>query len=116
MPAPLAGPKVSGTAGSMRASLHGESHSPIVGRPWHYAVLATDTSGHALPGAVDTEFVFNGSVVGRETPPTHPLKNGRLNDHVTFPASATAVPLTFRVVVHTASGSVTLGWPIKVRR
>jgi hypothetical protein len=99
----------------MRASLHGPGHAPKVGRKWHYSVLATDPSGHALSGTVDTEFVFNGQVVGRESPPTHPLTNGRLNDAVTFPAQSTGIPLTFRVVIHTPAGSITLNWPVKVK-
>jgi hypothetical protein len=98
----------------MRASLHGQTHVPVAGKVWHYSVLATNQSGKALSGTVDTEFVFSGQVVGRETPPTHPLKNGRLNDKLTFPAQAVGIPLTFRVVVHTPAASVTLDWPVKV--
>ncbi len=100
----------------MRAWLHGENHAPIVGKLWPYSVLATGAGGGALAGTVDTEFVFGGQVVGRESPPTHPLKNGRLTDRVTYPASAGGVPLTFRVVVHTGLGSVTLDWAVKARR
>ena len=84
----------------------------MAGKLWHYSVLATDPGGRPLSGSVDTEFVFNGQVVGREAPPTHPLKNGRLDDKVTFPAQAIGIPLTFRVVVHTPTGSVTLDWPV----
>ncbi len=85
----------------MRASLHGQGHAPTPGKLWHYSVLATNRSGKALSGKVETEFVFNGVVVGHESPPTHPLKNGRLDDKVTFPARAVGIPLTFRVVVQT---------------
>jgi hypothetical protein len=99
----------------MRASLHGQGHAPTPGKLWHYSVLATNGSGKALSGKVDTEFVFNGVVVGHESPPTHPLKNGRLDDAVTFPARSAGIPLTFRVVVHTPAGTVTLNWPVKVR-
>ena len=105
---------MSGSASGMRASLHGPNHAPMVGKKWHYSVLATDPSGKALPGTVDTQFVFNGTIVGREAPPTHRLTNGRLNDKVTFPAQAVGIPLTFRVVVHTKTGSVTLNWAVKV--
>lgn len=79
-------------------------------------MLATDASGRALSGTVDTQFVFGGQVVGHETPPTHPLTNGRLNDNVTYPATAVGIQLTFQVVVHTQLGSVTLDWPVKVKR
>jgi hypothetical protein len=113
---PLAGPTVSGSSGALRASLHGDNHAPKAGKLWHYAVLATDASGHAVGGTVDTEFVFGGAVVGHESPPTHRLRNGRLNDSVTYPARSIGLPLTFRVVVHTGLGTVTLNWPVKVTR
>jgi hypothetical protein len=113
--AALPQPVVAASAGGVRASLHGESHAPVAGKLWHYSVLATDASGKALSGKVDTEFVFGGQVVGREKPPTHQLKNGRLDDKVTFPAQAIGIPLTFRVVVHASAGTLTLNWPVKVR-
>jgi hypothetical protein len=114
--AALPGPTVSQSSGELRASLHGANHSPTVGKQWDYSVLATDAGRHALAGTVETEFALGGQVVGRETPPTHPLKNGRLNDNVTFPAQAAGIPLTFQVVVHTSLGSATLDWPIKVQK
>jgi hypothetical protein len=100
----------------MRASLHGDNHAPTATKLWHYAVLATDAGDHPLSGTVDTEFAFGGQIVGREAPPTHGLSNGRLDDSVTFPLQALGFPLTFRVVVHTRLGSVTLDWPVKVHR
>jgi hypothetical protein len=112
----LPSPVVSGSAAGMHATLHGENHAPTVKQPWYYSVLATDASGHPLAGTVDTEFVFGGQIVGRETPPTHPLTDGRLNDNVTFPAQSVGVSLTFQVVVHTTLGSVTLDWPVKVQK
>jgi hypothetical protein len=112
---PLPGPVVSVSAGKMHASLHGANHAPTAGKLWGYSVLATDASGNPLSGAVDTEFVFGAAVVGHEAPPTHPLRHGRLDDRVTFPAQAVGVPLTFRVVVHTGLGSITLNWAVKAR-
>lgn len=89
---------------------------PVAGKAWRYSVTATDSGGHPLNGTVDTRFVFGGQVVGRESPPTHLLRNGRLHDDVTFPAQATGIPLSFEVVVRTKPGSVTLDWPVRVRR
>jgi hypothetical protein len=100
----------------MHVSLHGENHAPKEGALWHYSVLATNASRQPLSGTVETEFVFDGQVVGRESPPTHPLTDGRLDDHLTFPAQAVGIPLTFRVVVRTSRGSVTLDWAVKVTR
>jgi hypothetical protein len=99
----------------MTATLHAESHTPIVNKLWSYSVQATDASGHALSGTVDTQFVYGGQVVGRESPPTHPLTNGRLDDQVTFPSESIAIQLTFEVVVNTSLGSVTLDWPVRAQ-
>ncbi len=115
-PAPLPAPVVAASSGDVHASFHGQNHNPVAGQIWDYSVLATDGSGKALSGTVETEFVFNGTVVGRESPSTHPLKNGRLDDTVTFPARALGIPLSVQVVVHTPAGSVTLDWPVKARR
>ncbi len=108
----LPAPWVSAASGRVRGWLHGENHNPKTGRLWSYTVLAADPANRLLSGTADTEFVFNGHVVGRESPPTHALKNGKLVDQVTFPAQSVGVPLTFRVVVHSAGGSVTLDWPV----
>jgi hypothetical protein len=86
----------------------------VAKKNWTYTVTATDASGHPLAGTVLTEFVFGGQVVGRESPPTHPLKNGRLKDVVQFPPQSVGIPITFQTVVKTRLGSVTLDWPVKV--
>jgi hypothetical protein len=114
--AALPNPVVSGAAGGMRSSLHGANHAPKVNRLWHYSVQATTAARQPLSGTVESEFVFGGQVVGRESPPTHHLTDGRLDDSVTFPAQAVGIPLTFRVVVRTNLGLVTLDWPVKVTR
>jgi hypothetical protein len=113
---PLPSPVVSGSSGGMHATIHGENHAPTVNKNWSYSVLATDAGGRPLTGTVETEFVFSGQVVGRETPATHRLRNGRLNDGLTFPAEAVGEPISVQVVVHTPLGSVTLDWAIRVRR
>jgi hypothetical protein len=110
---PLPQPVVSGQAGGMVATLHAENHNPTVNQLWDYSVEATDSAGHPLSGSVLTEFVYSGQVVGQESPPTHQLTNGRLDDAVTYPTESIAYPLTFQVVVTTAQGVVTLDWPVK---
>jgi hypothetical protein len=69
-----------------------------------------------MPGTAYTEFTFAGQVVGHETPPTHPLKGGRLVDTVEFPPASVGQPIALQVVVHTNLGSVTLSWPVKVKK
>lgn len=105
---------VTGSSGALRATLHAPNHTPKAGTFWHYSVRASDSNGKPVAGMVETVFAFGGTVVGRESPPTHPLRRGRLSDKVTFPARALGIPLTFRVVVHTHLGSITFDWPVKV--
>ena len=111
-PAATSGGGASVSSGAVHAVLRALNHTPRVNRPWPYSVRVTDASGHPLGGKVDIEFVFAGQVVGRDTPPTHPLKHGRWHDNLRFPAAALGHPLTFRAVVHTAHGSATLNWPV----
>ncbi len=104
------------STGPVRAMLSAENHAPKVGRPWHYTVKVADAAGHPLLGTVDIEFAFAGQVVGHDTPPTHPVRNGRWQNNLKFPGAALGQPLTVRAVVHTHLGSITLNWPITVQK
>jgi hypothetical protein len=108
------GPSVA--SGPVRASLSGPDHAPAAGKLWPYTVKATDPRGRPVSGTVDTEFAFAGQVVGRESPPTHPLKNGMLHDMVTFPPQSVGQPITLQVVIHTAQATVTLDWPVTPKK
>jgi hypothetical protein len=104
------------TTGPVRGMLHAPDHTPVVNKNWHYSVVVTDAAGHPLAGTVDIEFTFGGQVVGHDTPPTHPLKNGRWSDNLKFPVASVGEPLTFQVVAHTHQGSITLDWPVTVKQ
>ena len=104
------------TTGPVRGSLTAPDHTPIAGKGWPYTVKVSDPGGKPLDGTVDIEFLFAGQVVGRDPPPTHPLKNGSWHDVLTFPADAIGQPLTFRAVAHTSKGSISLDWPVNVKR
>jgi hypothetical protein len=103
------------TTGPVRARLRAPNHDPVAKRNWPYSVVAHGADGRPLTGTVDIQFVYGGQVVGRDTPPTHPLTHGRWHDNLQFPAASIGVPLTFQVVVHTPRGTVTLDWPVKVK-
>ncbi len=96
--------------------LRGESHAPTVNRDWRYSVRVTNATGRPLSGTVAIEFVFGGQVVGRDTPPVHTVRDGLWQDRIQFPEQAVGMALTFRAVVHTGQGSLTVDWPVKVRR
>jgi hypothetical protein len=104
------------TSGPVRGTLSAQNHAPKVGKSWRYSVTLTDAAGHPVSGTVDIEFVFGEQVVGRDTPPTHPVRNGHWTDTLKFPTDAVGEPLTFQAVVHTGVGSITLDWPITVQR
>jgi hypothetical protein len=104
------------TAGPVRGVLTAPNHAPTAGKGWPYTVKVTDPNGKPLSGTVDVEFVFAGQIVGRDTPPTHPLTDGSWRDVLTFPAQAVGEPLTFQVVAHTRAGTITLDWPVDVKR
>jgi hypothetical protein len=104
------------TSGSVRGALHGENHAPKVKQSWRYSVVVSDGAGHPLSGTVDIEFAFAGQVVGRDTPPTHPVVDGHWRDTIEFPADAIGMPLSLQAVVHTRLGSITLDWPVTVSR
>ena len=104
------------TSGPVHGALRAANHSPVASKKWPYSVTVSDAAGNPLSGTVDIEFLFGGQVVGHDTPPTHPLKNGRWHDLLTFPPASVGQPLTFRAVVHTHEGSITLDWPVTVHR
>lgn len=104
------------TTGAVRATLKGQDHSPVAKQKWIYTLKVTDAGGHPLSAMIDTEFALQGAVVGHDTPPTHFLKNGRYKEALKFPAMSAGVPLALQIVVHTKLGSVTLDWPVTVRK
>ncbi len=104
------------STGPVHGSLRANNRAPQVNKPWSYAIKVTNPAGQPLSGTVDIQFVFGGQVVGRDTPPTHPVKNGTWHDSLKFPAPAIGMALTFRAVVRTALGSVILDWPVTVHQ
>ncbi len=104
------------SSGPVHATVRGENHTPTAGKVWRYVVRATSASGKPLSGTVETDFAFAGTVVGRESPPIHKLKNGVLHDKITFPSSAVGHTITLVTVIRTSQGSVALGWPVTARK
>jgi hypothetical protein len=100
----------------LHATLVGQNHDPTANKKWAYTVTALDAKGRPLSGKVDTAFAFQGTVVGHETPPVHSLKDGHLHDVITFPPRAVGEPISVQVVIHTSIGSMTLDWPVKVKK
>jgi hypothetical protein len=105
------------TTGPVRGTLTGANHAPIAGKGWPYTVKVTDANGKPLSGTVDIEFLLDAVVVGHDKPPTHPVKDGTWHDILTFPPQAAiGQTLTLQAVVHTSAGSITLDWPVDVKR
>lgn len=105
----------SSKTGPVHATISASSHRPVATKKWTYTITATDAQGHPLSGTVLTEFAFQGTVVGKETPPVHKLKNGHLKDTIEFPKRAVGAPgIELQAVVRTSRGTVTLDWPVNV--
>jgi hypothetical protein len=97
----------------MTVQFEGQDHSPKISHKWEYFVEAKSPQGQPLAGKVLTEFVFSGTVEGKEVPPYHNLSGGKLANKVTFPPDSFNVPLDVQVVVTTKAGQLTLDWPVK---
>jgi hypothetical protein len=109
-------PAPQGPVGPLHASFTAQDHAPVINQPWPYTVTATDGRGQPLSGTVNVEFLFGGQVVGRDTPATRPITNGRWHDNLKFPPPSLGIPLIVRAIVHTQVGSATFNWPVKVKR
>jgi hypothetical protein len=103
-------------AGALKATLVGEDHDPIVGRPWRYTITVTSAQGEKLSGTETTHYAFNGVVVGTEKPENVSFTDGVYRDTIEFPAAAVGYPLQVQVIVHAGTGSATLDWPVLVGR
>jgi hypothetical protein len=88
----------------------------VAKRNWTYTVHVADVHGRPLSGTLETEFTFQGAVVGKDTPPTHRFQHGGFQEKLKYPAAAVGFPVDLQVVVHTKLGSVTLDWPVTVRK
>jgi hypothetical protein len=104
------------SSASVKATLTGQNHDPVIKKHWTYTVTVADVHGHPLSGTTDTGFAFQGNVVGHEKPRYHTIKDGHLRDTIEFPPDSVGVPLELHVVVHTKLGSVTLEWPVTSKK
>jgi hypothetical protein len=111
-PAPtLTGPNtVTGTAGSVTASMHATTHQPRVNRLWPLHLTAT-SGGQPAHASVDYEFVFGGQVVAHRS---HYTFTGHFSDNLLWPSSAVGYPLTFRAAVKANGATINLDYAVKV--
>jgi len=100
----------------LQATLTGDGHNPTIKVKWAYTVTATDAKGRPLSGTIETEFVYGGSVVGKESPFKHTFTDGKIINQITFPAESLGVALQLQVVVITSIGTKTLDWPVKSKK
>jgi hypothetical protein len=100
----------------VRATFIGENHAPTVNVPWTYSVIVSDARGRKLSGTETTHYTFNGVVVGTEKPVNVKFTHGAYHDTIEFPAAAVGHPLKIQAVVQTSIGSITVDWPIMVKK
>jgi hypothetical protein len=95
------------------ATLVGENHHPKIKTKWSYTITAKDSGGHPLSGTIETDFTYNGTVVGKENPFKHQFTGGTFTNQVTYPADSLGQPIAINVTVITSIGTKTLTWPVK---
>ena len=99
---------------SIRVTIKGQNHHPVVNKKWRYSVTVRSASGQKLSGTETTHYLFNGVVVGTEKPVNVRFKNGYYADTIEFPPAAVGHPLSVWVVVSTKDGSGSAAWSITV--
>jgi hypothetical protein len=102
------------SAPQFTATLNAPTHTPKANASWRWSVKVRDPQGKPLATKVDVEFLFGGQVVGRDSPPTRRFV-GSFSDTLQWPAASVGQPLTFRLVVTTAKGTMNLDYPVRVQ-
>ena len=100
---------------SIVAVLHTPGHDP---RPGNWPITLTVTKdGRPVAGSISYAFLFQGQVVS-----TQPVSKespdfvGHFHDIILWPARSAGVPLTFRVIIHTAYGTKDVDYAVNVQR
>jgi len=107
-------PTTASAKSSIRVSIKGQNHHPVVNRRWTYSVTVRSASGQKLSGTETTHYLYNGVVVGTEKPVNVRFKNGYYHDTIEFPGAAVGHQLSVWVVVNTRDGSGSAAWWITV--
>lgn len=105
-----AGGVVTGSLGSLTATLHAGTHHPKVGQAWPIHFTAS-SAGHPVKASVSYEYLFGGQVVAHRS---HYTFTGRFSDVFRWPSSAVGYPLTFRAVIVSAGKTINLDYPVQV--
>jgi hypothetical protein len=101
---------VSGSSGSMAATMHAATHHPRVNEPWPVSFIATD-AGKPAHAEVAYEYLFGGQVVAHRS---HYKFTGHFHDVFMWPSSAVGFPLTFRAVIESAGATLNLDYSVQV--
>lgn len=101
---------MTGSVGSVTATLHAGTHHPKVGQAWPIRFTAS-SAGHPAKATVSYEYLFGGQVVAHRS---HYTFTGRFSDVFRWPSSAVGYPLTFRAVIVSAGKTINLDYPVQV--
>lgn len=101
----------------VQATVVGQDHHPLVGKPWHYEVRVT-LAGKPVSAFIHLQFLFHGVAVGEVG--KHSVKNGFWQETFSgsgaFPAAARGQPLTLEATVTVKGHPVAkAGWKIVVQ-
>lgn len=103
---------VSRSSRGVTATLHADTHRPIVQAPWPIEFTVT-RAAHAVKASVSYEYLFGGQVVAHRS---HYNFKGHFSDVFKWPATAVGYPLTFRAVIASGGVTIDLDYPVQVSR
>lgn len=95
-----------------KATLVTDGHRPVVGKPWHFTVKASNTDGTPVAGTVKVKVLLSGKLI--DTIGWFGF-NGTLKHTVSWTSDKRGQPLVFRAEVDANGGAKYLDYPIRVK-
>jgi hypothetical protein len=107
---PTAAGVVTGTSGTVTATLHAGTSHPHVNQAWPISFTVSN-AGRPAKASVSYEYLFAGQVVAHRS---HYTFTGHFADVFRWPSSAVGYPLTFRAVIVSGGATINLDYPVQV--
>jgi len=107
---PTAAGAVTGSSGTVTATLHAGRSHPHVNQAWPIS-FTVSSAGRPAKASVSYEYLFGGQVVAHRS---HYTFTGHFSDIFKWPPSAVGYPLTFRAVIASGGVTINLDYPVQV--
>lgn len=105
------GDTVTGSSGTLKATMQAPTHNPKVNAKWtlHFSV---SSAGKPAKATVSFYWLYGGAVVAG--PRERHTFTGSYTDTLTWPAQAVGEPLTFRAAIVSGKSTIDLDYAVKV--